>query len=213
MFSLAIKNGRLSYKPHIPMLDEDNVRTGFFEFEQFQSVLNHLPKDIQPVIEFAYVTGWRIRSEILPLEWRQIDFHAGEIRLDAGSTKNKEGRVFPFTEDLRRILEGRRAEYERFASRGEICRWVFTREGRRIVTFRTAWKDAVKSAGCPGKLPHDLRRTAIRNMVRSGIPERVAMKLTGHKTRSVFDRYDIVSGNDLLDAARRLDSIGGRRAV
>ena len=95
MFTLAIQGGMLLYRPHIPMLRENNVRTGFFEPDQFSSVVAHLPAEIQPVIEFAHITGWRIASEVLPLEWRQIDFAAGEVRLDAGTTKNGDGRRVP----------------------------------------------------------------------------------------------------------------------
>ena len=73
-----------------------------------------------------------------------------------------------------------------------------------IETFIKAWRDARASAGCPGRLQHDLRRTAVRNFVRAGVPERVAMKLTAHKTRSVFERYNVVSDSDLADAAARL---------
>ena len=86
-----------------------------------------------------------------------------------------------------------------------ICPWVFHRHGQRILNFRAAWETAAIAAGCPGRIPHDLRRTAVRNLVRVGVPERVSMMLTGHKTRSVFERYNIVSDTDLVDAARRLD--------
>jgi integrase len=80
-------------------------------------------------------------------------------------------------------------------------------KGKRITTFIKAFRAACTKAGCPGRIPHDLRRTAVRNLVRAGIPERVAMQMTGHKTRSVFERYNIVSECDLIDAAKKLNAM------
>jgi integrase len=217
MFTLAMQAGKILYRPHIPLLNEDNVRTGFFEREQFESVRNHLPSALQPVVTFAYITGWRITSEVLPLQWRHVDFKAGEVRLDPGTTKNKEGRVFKLTTELRKLLETQREERDKLKQKGEICPSVFFRmiaeerggkkHPRPIISMNKAWAAACLAAGCSGRIPHDLRRTAVRNMVRAGIPERVSMKLTGHKTRSVFERYNIVSDGDLSDAAERLNSI------
>lgn len=99
--------------------------------------------------------------------------------------------------------KGLTEQYQREHDR--ICPWVFHRHGQRIRSVRRSWDTAATAAGCPERIPHDLRRTAVRNLVRAGVPERVAMMLTGHKTRSVFERYIIVSETDLLDAARRLD--------
>src|SRR5262249_40562060 len=92
IFTLALQADKLTRKPHVPMLHERNTRTGFFEAEQLAAVLKHLPASVQPVIEFASVTGWRIKSEVLPLQWRQVDMQAGEVRLDAHTTKNDAGR-------------------------------------------------------------------------------------------------------------------------
>jgi integrase len=217
MFSVAIRNGKALHRPHIELLPEDNVRVGFFEPEQLASVLAHLPEEIRPVIQFAHLTGWRIASEVLPLEWRQVDFDGGEIRLDLGKTKNRKGRVFRMTEALRVLLKAQDAERDRLKKLGHIIPWVFWRtvaekrggdkKPRRIISYDKAWKVACRAAGCPGRIPHDLRRTAVRNFVRNGIPERVAMRLTGHKTPSVFARYDIVSDGDLRDAAIRLNDV------
>ena len=213
ILNLARKDGRLATVPYIPLLQEDNVRQGFFEADQFRSVIKHLPEELQPVIEFAYITGWRIASEVLPLEWRNVDFAADEVRLDAGTTKNREGRVFHMTTRLRALLKARHAEHDRLKKAGQMEPWVFFRmvaEERRgskkpqpILAFNKAWKAACLAAGCPGRIPHDLRRTAVRNMVRAGIPESVAMKMSGHKTRSVFERYNITSPGDLREAARK----------
>jgi integrase len=197
------------------MLRENNVRTGFFEAEQFAAVLKHLPAEIQSVAGFAYITGWRIPSEVLPLEWRQVDLKSGEVRLDPGTTKNQDGRVFPLTTELRQLLEDQKASAERLQRETEtILRYVFfqttgKRLGHRISEsgFIVSWRKACKMAGHPGRIPHDLRRTAVRNIVRAGVPERVAMKLTGHKTRSVFERYNIVSEGDLIFATSRLEQL------
>lgn len=223
IFSLAIKSGRIAGKPAFEMLREAPARAGFFEPEQYRSVLAHLPAEVQPVITFAYITGWRMAAEILPLEWRQVDFGAGEVRLDAGTTKNREGRVFPFTAALRTMLKAQHAEHLRLKKAGQIEPWVFFRmvaEGRGgekkpqpIVSLNKAWKAACRAAGCPGRIPHDMRRSAVRNLVRAGISERVAMQMTGHKTRSVFERYNITSPGDLRDAARLLDSVAQRTAA
>jgi len=182
------------------MLKENNVRIGFFEREQFEALLKQLTgcgrEDLQPVVRFAYITGWR-RSEILSLQWRQVDFETGRVCLDPGTTKNDEGRIFTFTHELRCLLEEQRAKAELLRIKGIICPWVFHRSGRQIREFKRAWATACRRAGLPGRILHDFRRSAVRNLVRAGIPERVAMKMTGHKTRSVFERYNIVSSGDL----------------
>lgn len=220
MFSLAIQAGTIMHKPYIAMLREDNVRTGFFEPEQLASVIARLPAEIQPVIEFAYITGWRIASEVLPLEWSRVDFDAGEIRLNAGTTKNREGRIFPMTDELRAVLQAQHAEHLRLKESWGSFPLVFFRETKgldgqmkpiAIKSFRKVWQSACTASGCPERFPHDLRRTAVRNLVRAGIAERVAMSMTGHKTPSVFQRYNITSGNDLKDAAKRLNAASAVR--
>ena len=214
MGTLAMQAGKLTVRPYIPLLKERNIRKGFFEPEQFTRVKNHLPVHLQPVVDFASITGWRTPSEILTLDWRQVDMKAGEVRLDPGTTKNDDGRVFPFTNALRRVLEDQQTIAETLKrEQGLIARYVFCyptgqKTGQRITEsgFNKAWRKARLAAGCPGRIPHDFRRTAVRTLVRAGVPERVAMQLTGQKTRAIFERYNIVSSGDLRDAARRLDT-------
>jgi integrase len=148
-------------------------------------------------VALAYETGWGIHGEVFPLEWRHIDFTGrGEVRLDPHSTKNDEGRVFPLTAKMRAMLERRRAETDQLQREtGTIIRWVFHRRGKRIKDFYTAWRTACRKAGCPANVPHDMCRSGIRNMVRAG-----------RKTRSVLDRYNVVSESDLLGAAAQMDA-------
>jgi integrase len=225
MFSLAIEAGKLHHKPHFAMLREDNVRVGFFESEQYEAVLAHLPEGMRPAVTFAFVTGWRINSEVLSIEWRQVDLRVGEVRLDPGTTKNGEGRVFYLTPGTPPTPKGAARARRRDSAAEEDDRAACVlpsaeNEGGRARALGRPPNLRVRllpgmAAGSDGRLdargsiPHDFRRTAIRNMVRAGIPERVAMKLSGHKTRSVFDRYNVVSDGDQRDAARRLGHTGG----
>ena len=210
---LAMQAGKLMVRPYVPLLKEANIRTGFFEPEQCERLMHQLPVSMRGIVEFASITAWRTPSEILPLEWRQVDLNAGEVRLDAGTTKNGEARTFPLTRGLRRVLEDQQQIADDLTRGGILARYVFCyttgkKAGQRITEsgFNKQWRKARVAAGCPGRIPHDFRRTAVRHLVRAGVPERVAMAMTGHKTRSIFERYNITSPGDLRDAARRLDA-------
>ena len=209
-FRLAEQGGRLLHRPYIPLLREDNVRQGFFERAEFEDVRKHLPTALRGVATFAYLTGWRI-GEILPLRWAQVDRKAHTVRLEPGTTKNKTGRTFPYDvlPELAEVIEEQWREHERLASRAVLCPYVFNRNGKPIKSLRHVWRTACDAAGVPGMLMHDFRRTAVRNLVRAGVPGTVAMRLTGHKTRSVFDRYDVTSEADLRDAVGRLAAAAG----
>jgi integrase len=206
---LAQQAGTLFALPHVPMLAEHNVRTGFFERADFEAVRSELPAHLRPLVTVAYLTGWRVPSEVLPLEWRHVDRTAGTIRLEPGTTKNDRGRVFPYAvlPELRALIEELWTESRALAARGVLCPALFHRKGRPIRYFRKAWTVACTAAGVPHRIPHDFRRTAVRNLVRAGVPEKTAMALTGHKTRSVFDRYDIVNEADLRTAVVKLATV------
>jgi integrase len=186
--------------PHIPLLKEDNVRTGFFEHEAFLVLRGVAPDYLKVAISVAYWTGMR-RGEILNLLWDQVDLVHRMIRLDPGTTKTGEGRLIPFMGDLDVVLE----KWWRHArSVYPSCPWVVHFQGHQVVSLKRAWINTCRLAGFENMRFHDFRRTAVRNMVRAGISDHVAMKISGHRTRAVFDRYDIVSEADLHEAAARL---------
>jgi integrase len=210
MLRLAFERNQLPRLPVIRKLKEAAPRQGFFEKEPFEAVRRYLPADLQAAVSVSYLFGWRMQSEVLTLERRHLDLEAGTLRLDPGQTKNDEGRVVYLPLDLKAQLGAQLERVEQLARKlGRIIPWLFPhlrgpKRGERRQDFRWIWRSACRASGVPGMLRHDLRRTAVRNMVNHGIPERVAMKISGHKTRSVFDRYHIVSPADLQDAARRL---------
>lgn len=203
MFNLALHAEKITKKPYIPTLAEDNVRQGFFERAEFDAVLVKLPDWLRPPATFCYQVGWRMRAEVLLLTWRQVDLEAGTVRLEVGTTKNKDGRLIYLPAFLRDVLE---TQWQEHIECYPDCPFVFHRNGQRIRYPYVAWRKACQEAGLHGKIPHDFRRTAVRNMVRAGIPERVAMQIAGHKTRAIFDRYHIVAESDLQEAARRLET-------
>lgn len=159
---------------------------------------DELPEYLRPILAMNYCTGMRL-GEILALRWAKVDLAENEIRLDAGTTKNDEPRTIPLFGELLELLV---IERER-NPRGER---VFTRAGEGIGSFYMAWKSAAKRAEVGGLLFQDLRRNGVRSLVRAGVPERMAVKISGHKTRAVFERYNIVSSRDIRDAAKKLEA-------
>jgi len=199
MFSLTIQAGKLASRPYIASLEENNARQGFLDHGSFLVLRENLPTYLKDPVTFLYFSDWRV-SEMRALEWRDVDLAGKVVRLRPEISKNKDGRLLPLKGELLQVIEmakeGRRPD----------CLYVFHLDGQPIGDFRRAWKTACKAAGLNGIIVHDLRRTAVRNMVRAGIPERVAMSPSGHKTRSIFDRYNIVSEADLAQATERLQT-------
>ena len=207
-FTLAVRSGKASSIPYIPKLSEENVRKGFFEYDEFIALRKALPSYLKPVVTMAYFTGMR-RSEILSLEWDSVDLLENKIILKPENTKNKDPRIIYLQGELLQLIH---YQYALRNQKFPNCKWVFFgKNGDRIKDFRTAWKKACEEAGLEGKLFHDFRRTTVRNMIRSGVPERVAMMISGHKTRSVFDRYNIVSEDDLRKASQRITEYHGEK--
>jgi integrase len=197
---------------------EAPARSGFFEREHHDGVVRGLPDYAQPVAIAGYETGWRI-NELLSREWRHVDLEAGMMRLDPGETKNGDGRTVPLAGELLAVLRAQRARVRALEKAlGRIVPHVFPYfsgrlRGRRVGDFGKAWATACKAAGAPGRIFHDYRRTAVRNLTRATVPTEVAMKLTGHRTRDVFGRYNIVTEADLLEAVVRRASYESSRKV
>jgi len=209
-FVLGRKTGLIRVVPAMPeKLEENNVRKGFFERGPFVLVRSHLPEDLRPPVTFAYWTGCR-KGEILMLQWPQVDLIERLVRLEPGETKNDEPRAIPLGSELLEVLKMQKEiRDQEWPNTPWVFFWYAT--GERIKCFYDSWREACKKAGLvnqDGKaapLFHDLRRTGVRNLVRAGVPESVAMRISGHKTRSVFERYNIGSESDLHWAARKLD--------
>src|SRR6266496_4203377 len=148
MFTLGIRSNKVAVKPYIGKLALNNTRKGFFEWEQFSPVLKNLPEDLQPAIETAYITGWRIHDEIFTRQRHHVDLKGrGWLRLDPGETKNGEGRNFPFTVRLREIIEQQLERTKALEkATGRIIPWLFHRGGKPIKTFRRSWLTACVKA-------------------------------------------------------------------
>ena len=207
---LSQELGHISSVPVIRILRPAPPRSGFFEPEEFEAVARELPPDLALVARIEYTFGWRLTDEVLPLTRSQVDLEAGTLRLIPGSTKNGDGRLVYLTPELRGGLADQLAKVHALERElGRSIPHVFPalrgpRKGERRKSMSWTCRHACKRAGLSGKWKHDLRQTAVRNMVNAGISERVAMKITGHRTRSTFDRYHIVSPGDLRDAARKM---------
>lgn len=131
--------------------------------------------------------------------------------LEPGTTKNAEVREFHFAalDELRDLLRDQLTDVERLKKDGVITSFVFHMpDGGPIRILRDQWRAATEDAGHPGKLLHDFRRTAVRNLERAGVPRSVAMKLVGHKTESIYRRYAIVDAGMLRDGAAKLNALG-----
>jgi integrase len=205
MLNIAVEDGKLKSAPKIRLLKPGPARKGFLPREQFDGLLAKLPANLKPLIVFLYYCGARI-GEAEQIEWSQVDLPAAVIRLEQEQTKADTARTVPLPDVLVGMLE--------------------LQEPKEGLVFdstnlRKAWRVACDAVGLgklekiegkrdkryTGLIPHDLRRSAVRNLVRAGVPERVAMSISGHKTRAVFDRYNITSEQDVVEAMRKVQAV------
>jgi integrase len=217
--------------PTVPHLSEkNNVRKGFFSEDEFRALHSCLPDDLRDFCRFAYLTGWR-RNEIRSLSWSDVEDNT--IRLRGENAKTRNLRSVPLAGELKSIIDRRRQG--RLVD-GILTSLIFHRKGEPIGEFKKSWASACVAAGlgamtCPkcgeprkkgeltmcrrckrlrtytGKIFHDFRRTAARNLIRSGVSQSVAMKITGHQTDSMFRRYDITSDEDVAQAMEKVTKL------
>lgn len=203
-FTLGREQGRVSAVPFIRKFPEGAARQGFTDRGTFDKVLAGLPPVLADVARFAYESAWR-HEEILGLTWADVNREGRLVTLQADRSKNAEARELPLVGALLEVIERRHADRA-------PTPWVFHHGGRRWTDFRKSWAKATKAAGVAGLLFHDLRRSAVRNLDAAGVSQSVAMRISGHKTPSMYRRYRIVSTADMR-AALELAQAHGAAAV
>jgi len=207
MLNIAKEDGKIPNVPKIRLLKPGPARKGFIELDKFNCLLKHTPINLKPLITFLYYCGVRV-GEAAQITWEQVDLDRAIILLEPEQTKNASARTVPLPDVLIAMLKKRT-----------------NREGLVFSTnnLRKEWQRACAACGLgtltdvegsydkryTGLLIHDLRRSAVRNLVRAGVPERVAMSISGHKTRAVFDRYNITSEQDVIEAMRAVQAKSG----
>jgi integrase len=196
--------------PHWSNLKENPARTGFLDWPTFLRIRAALPRYVQVPVTIGFWTGMRM-GEIKTLKSSQLQFdhRAKTVKLSLSplDTKNDDPRIVIMPGDLYELLKVWRTE-------APACLWVCHRNGKRLNTIDTIWESTCVKIGLATRAPdmreyrgpllHDLRRSGVRNLIQAGVPEKVAMQISGHKTRSVFDRYHIVVETDLADAGRKV---------
>ncbi len=198
-YRLARRSGLAVTEPVIEMLREDNARQGFVEDADFRALRNELPDYLQDPITFLYLSAWR-KGEMQTLEWQDVDLADRMIRLRPERSKNRRGRLLALSGELLEVIK--RAH----ARRRLGCPFVFHyNDGLPIGRFSKAWDRARSRARLGHLIPHDLRRSAVRNFIRAGMDQSVAMARSGHVTVSTFLRYNILSETDMRAAAEKLD--------
>jgi integrase len=205
MLNIAHEDKKIQFVPKIRLLKNSPARKGFLAKEQFDVLISLIPKNLKPIVTFLYYCGIRL-GEAKQIEWPQVDLKAALVRLEEDQTKNSEARTIPLPDVLVKMLKG-----------------IEPKEGTVFdaTNLRKVWHKACSAAGLgkleevegrpdpryTGLIIHDLRRSAIKNLMKVGVNEKVAMKISGHKTRDVFDRYHIVDTEDVVDAMRRVQTV------
>jgi len=184
-FKLLFNAGEISYVPRIKLLEGENVREGFINRPEFDALCAHLDDDNRDIVKFLYLSAWR-SGEAKSLTWDKVDLTDWVIRLSRKNDKTKRPRTLALVGELADIINRRQAK------RLSFCPYVFHRNGEQVKSFRGAFKAAAEAVGLAGLVPHDMRRSAIRNLIKAGVDESVGMSISGHRTNSTYKRYGII---------------------
>jgi integrase len=202
---------KVAQVPIFPRQPEHNVRRGWIDRPTMVAILAYLKATdvvLHDLITWLYWTAMRIGSA-RQLEWTSIDRETWSFVLPAEHEKSRKARALPLLPVLQDVLKRRWDAHIEYAQRtGVLVPWVFWRIHRghpcQVIDARKAWASACEAAGCRGRVIHDLRRTALRNMRLAGIERRDAMLISGHRTESVFERYNVDRDIGLRDAMEKL---------
>jgi integrase len=206
MMNLARREGKSVQFPYFPMLKENNVRKGFLTPAQFTKLRDAMPEHLSPLMTFLYFTGCRIGAA-LAITWSQIELENGrfQLRIEGNQTKNEEPLLLPLPLELNEVLEKMPHEGRLFDVRNlrKSFQAACVKVGLGVKTGPEDWQ-------YKGLLIHDFRRSGVRNLIRSGVPRRIAMKISGHLTESTFERYNIVDSTDLHEAMAKVEKHFGK---
>ena len=201
IFSYAVECGRLESSPivHVKLLRKPNVRQVAIDEETFAELLAAASPELKPVLVVAYDTGMR-KGEILNLRRSQVDLKAGSVRLGAEDTKTNRARTIYLTaralDVLKRLPRQLRSEHI-FAN---------PQTGKPWTDLKRSFDAARDAIGRTDLWFHDLRRSFVTNARRRGVPESVVMRMSGHRTRSVFDRYNVIEDEDVRAAVKVIEN-------
>ncbi len=199
MLKLSQREGRIQNVPYFPMQRESEPREGFVERPDFEKLRNTLPETLHAVVTFMYETGCRTGTA-KQIIWPWIQLNKAEVHLPAGVIKNRKPLALPLSPELVAMLKR-----------------MFRKDGPVFDTtnFRKEWNRACVKVGFgkqtgkkwfqyEGLIPHDFRRSAVRNLINAGVDQSTAMRITGHRTVSVFQRYNIISTAQLHEASKKV---------
>jgi len=201
MFKLAQQQGMVSYVPYFPMQRESEPREGFVERPDVECFCGEIRLSSHPALTFCYETGCRTGA-MSKIIWPWVHLEAREVNLPPGIVKNRKPLILPLSEELVGMLRRKRQEVGRVFNTTNFRReWI-----KACVKLKFGVKTGPEWYEYEGLIPHDFRRSAVRNLINAGVGQATAMKITGHRTLSVFERYNIVSTEQLHDAMEKVTS-------